>query len=97
MGLLYLYLNTLNAQLTPICHLLALLGAHHILHVSRVRAKHSLRKTGLNLYCPPPPICPHAFHSPNLRFQRNVTLERHQYHLYLNLQFIVNKLRYQSS
>jgi hypothetical protein len=29
--------NTLNAQLNPICHLLALLGAHHILHVSRVR------------------------------------------------------------
>jgi len=30
-------LNTLNAQLNPICHLLALLGAHHILHVSRIR------------------------------------------------------------
>jgi hypothetical protein len=27
----------LNAELNPICHLLALLGAHHILHVSRVR------------------------------------------------------------
>jgi len=27
----------LNADLNPICHLLALL-AHHILHVSRVRA-----------------------------------------------------------
>jgi len=23
----------------PICHLLALLGAHHILHISRVRVK----------------------------------------------------------
>ena len=31
--------NTLNAELNPICHLLALLGAHHILHVSRVRVK----------------------------------------------------------
>ena len=30
--------NPLNAELNPICHLLALLGAHHILHVSRVRA-----------------------------------------------------------
>jgi hypothetical protein len=30
-------LNTLNAELNPICHLLALLEAHHILHVSRVR------------------------------------------------------------
>jgi len=29
--------NPLNAQLNPICHLLALLGAHHILHVSRIR------------------------------------------------------------
>jgi len=29
--------NPLNAELNPTCHLLALLGAHHILHVSRVR------------------------------------------------------------
>jgi len=34
-----LYLNPLNAELNPICHLLALLGAHHILHVSRIRVK----------------------------------------------------------
>jgi hypothetical protein len=31
--------NTLNAELNPICHLLALLGARHILHVSRVSVK----------------------------------------------------------
>jgi hypothetical protein len=31
------YLNPLNAKLNTICHLLALLGAHHILHVSRTR------------------------------------------------------------
>jgi len=30
-------INPLNAKLNPICHLLALLGAHHILHVSRIR------------------------------------------------------------
>ena len=30
-------INPLNAELNPICHLLALLGAHHIFHVSRVR------------------------------------------------------------
>jgi hypothetical protein len=30
-------LNPLNAKLNPICHLLALLGAHSILHVSRIR------------------------------------------------------------
>ena len=29
----------LNAELNPICHLLALLEAHHILHVSRIRVK----------------------------------------------------------
>jgi len=29
--------NPLNAELNPICHLLALLGAHHIFHVSRIR------------------------------------------------------------
>jgi hypothetical protein len=33
-------LNPLNAELNPICHLLALLGAHHILHVSWVRVKY---------------------------------------------------------
>jgi len=32
-----LYINPLNAKLNPICHLLVLLGAHHILHVSRIR------------------------------------------------------------
>jgi hypothetical protein len=31
--------NPLNAELNPICHLLALFGAHHILHVSRVGVK----------------------------------------------------------
>jgi hypothetical protein len=29
--------NPLNAELNPICHLLALLGANHILHFSRIR------------------------------------------------------------
>jgi len=30
-------LKPLNAELNSICHLLALLGAHHILYVSRIR------------------------------------------------------------
>jgi hypothetical protein len=34
-----LLINPLNSGLNPICHLLALLGAHHILHVSRIRVK----------------------------------------------------------
>jgi hypothetical protein len=29
--------NRLNAKLNPTCHLLALLGAHPILHISRIR------------------------------------------------------------
>jgi hypothetical protein len=32
-------INPLNTQLNPICHLLALLGVRHILHVSRIRVK----------------------------------------------------------
>jgi len=31
------YFNPLNAELNPICNLLALLEAHHFLHVSRIR------------------------------------------------------------
>ena len=31
--------NPLNAELNPICCLLTLLGAHHFLHVSRIRVK----------------------------------------------------------
>ena len=33
------FFNPLNAELNPIRHLLALIGAHHIVHVSRVRVK----------------------------------------------------------
>jgi hypothetical protein len=29
--------NPLNTELNPICHLLALLGAYPVLHVSRIR------------------------------------------------------------
>ena len=39
LGLMWLgcfFLNPLNAELNPICHLLAIL-AHHILHIGRVR------------------------------------------------------------
>jgi len=32
-------LNPSNPELNPICYLLALLGAHHFLHVSRIRVK----------------------------------------------------------
>jgi hypothetical protein len=32
-------INPLNTELNPICYLLALLGAHHFIHVSRIRVK----------------------------------------------------------
>jgi len=33
------HIKPLNPELNPICYLLALLGAHHFLHVSRIRVK----------------------------------------------------------
>ena len=39
LDLLSVVFNPLNPELNPICHLLALLGAHHFLHVSRIRVK----------------------------------------------------------
>jgi len=39
------YFNPLNAELNPICHLLALLGAHHIFHVSGLRVNIILPST----------------------------------------------------
>ena len=33
------HFSHLNAELNPICYLLALLGARHFLHVSRIRVK----------------------------------------------------------
>ena len=34
--------NLLNSELNPICHLLGLLGAHSILHISRIRVKFNI-------------------------------------------------------
>ena len=31
------HINPLNVELNPICHLLTLLGAHHILHIRRIK------------------------------------------------------------
>ena len=41
-------LNLLNAELNPICHMLALLRAHHILHISRIRVNYPLRITSMS-------------------------------------------------
>jgi len=35
----FVNVNPLNPELNPICYLLALLGAHHFLHVSSIRVK----------------------------------------------------------
>ena len=37
--LISIALNPLKPELNPICYLLALLGAHHFLHVSRITVK----------------------------------------------------------
>jgi hypothetical protein len=39
----YWTINPLNTELNPICHLLALLGIHHFLHVSRIRVNKVVR------------------------------------------------------
>ena len=43
----YKLFNPLNAQLNPISHLLTLLGAHHILHVSKIRVNSDTQMDGL--------------------------------------------------
>jgi len=37
-------MKSLNAELNPDCHLVALLGARHILHISRIRVKTLVRQ-----------------------------------------------------
>jgi len=41
-------INPLNAELNPICHMLALLGAQPILHVSRIRVNSNVDLTRQN-------------------------------------------------
>ena len=45
----WMVINPLNVELNPICHLLALLGAHHILYVSRVWVKQETSKVTYNV------------------------------------------------
>jgi len=47
------WLNPSNADLNPICHLLVLLGAHPLLHISRIRVK-----TELPICCVESQKCP---------------------------------------
>jgi hypothetical protein len=43
----YSLFNPLNTELNPIYHLLALLGTHHIFHVSRIRVNKHIHKSVL--------------------------------------------------
>jgi hypothetical protein len=45
-------INPLNAELNPICHLLASFGAHHIVHISRIRVNRPLFAAFLLRTCP---------------------------------------------
>ena len=42
---IHVMFNPLNSKLNPICHLLTLLGAHHNLHVSRIRVNIKVKKS----------------------------------------------------
>jgi hypothetical protein len=43
------HFNPLNAELNTICHLLSLVGAHHIFHVSRIRVEGRSRPQAMEL------------------------------------------------
>jgi hypothetical protein len=51
-SVLYAVFNHLNAELSPIFHLLALLGAHYILHVSRIRVNMLIVTRAFKLFLP---------------------------------------------
>ena len=75
-----LFFNPLKAKLNPICHLLALLGAHHIVHVSRIRIKEAnyhLSNASL-LYRTLPAATCFGSHKHNIR--RYKTVERGNVH-----------------
>jgi hypothetical protein len=46
-----MFVNPLNAELNPICHLLELLGVHHIFHVSELRVKVT-KESVFRILCP---------------------------------------------
>jgi len=55
--IVFMFINPLNAELNPICHLLALLEAHHIFHVSGLRVNHEfVRCRVLWVFISPTPI-----------------------------------------
>jgi len=66
-----LFINPLNLELNPICYLLALLGAHHFLHVSRIRVKSlTFRRLMSYLYI-------YIYGAPILDVSRSHTMTQH--------------------
>jgi len=62
-------INPLNPELNPICYLLALLGAHHILHVSRIRVKSLTLRVRMS--------CIYIYGAPILDVSRSHTTKQH--------------------
>ena len=61
-------INPLNAELKPTCHLLAILGAHHIFHVSGLR---------VNDHC----VTYFAFHFSSFRYtEMNISVYYYYHH-----------------
>ena len=44
----FTHINPLNAELNPTCHVLALLEAHHIIHISGLRVNDILLNSSYN-------------------------------------------------
>ena len=66
-------INPLNPELNPICYLLALLGAHHFLHLSRIRVKSlTLRRLMSYIY-----IYIYIYGAPILDVSRSHTTTQH--------------------
>ena len=63
----FLSLNPLNDELNSICHLLALLGVHHFLHVSRIRVKSLILRL----------LMSHIYGAPILDVSRSHTTTQH--------------------
>ena len=61
-------INPLNAELNHICHLLALLGVHHFLHVSRIRVKSIFIQPWTSGVTQWPSIISHKFKTVHLSF-----------------------------
>jgi len=68
-------LNPLNAKLNPICHFLALLGTHPILHVSGVRVNLSQINT-VDILAPN--FCKLHYYSPIYAFKATRSLHASQ-------------------